>query len=257
MSPDASIAGQVLQQWGATVEPLPTSDKEESDWLAQLEGCSLLVEEKTKFDDPASLAARAAAFAAGQVHGSITPVTHNNRISGIVRKAASQLRSTAPDMTHDLRILWFTGIGHSGEARHHQFMATLYGSTRIFELDRPVMKPCYFFRNSDFFRYREYLDGAVAAYVHENNVTMKLCLNPCSSTCDALGESPYAKRFKLGLVDPVAEENAGEAYIVDADIARSDEPTIIQFLEQEYGLTRAMHMDMNMATATVLLPRER
>lgn len=257
MNRDTSVAAQVLETWGATVEPLPTSTKEESDWLAVLDDSRLLVEEKTKFDDPAALAARAAAFAAGRVHGSTLPLTHNNRISGIVRKAAGQLSSTAQDVEHDLRVLWFTGIGYDGEAKHFQFMATLYGSTLIFELDRPVLRQCYFFRNSDFFRYKDYLDGAMAAYVHGDSVTVKLCLNPCSPNLKALRDSPYAKRFKLGLIDPVAEEEAGEAFIADTDISRDDEAAVLRYLEQKYGLERIMNIDMNLASAAVRVGPDR
>jgi len=255
MTQETSVAAQVLADWGATAEPLPTSTKEESDWIAELDGCRLLIEEKKKFDDPATHAARSAALAAGQVHGASIPLTHNNRISGIVRKAAGQLSSTAGDVQHDLRILWFTGIGFDGEVKHFQFMATLYGSTRIFERDRPQMRECYFFRNSDFFRYRDQLDGAVAAYLYGNTVTIKLCLNPYSPNWQALRDSPYAKHFKLGLIDPVAEEAAGEAYIADTDIPRNDESAVLRYLEQKYGLKQVMNMDMNMTSAVVRVNR--
>jgi hypothetical protein len=253
--PDISIAAQVLEAWGATAKPLPTSSKEESDWLAELGGCRLLIEEKTKFDDPAERHARDTALASGQVHGSTLSLSHNNRISGIVRKGAGQLSSTKSDVEHDIRVLWFTGVGFDSEAKHYQFMATLYGSTRIFELDHPKMKTCYFFRNSDFFRYREHLDGAIAAYLCGNTVTMKLCLNPYSPNWMGLRDSPYAQQFKLGLVDPVAEEEAGEAFIADTDMPRNNEANILKYLEQKYGLNRAMNMDMNMASAAILISR--
>jgi len=256
MSADVSIAAQALEAWGASVKPLPTSEKEECDWLAELEGCRLIVEEKFKFDDPARVAARDAALAQGYVHGSSLPLRSNNRISGIVRKAAGQLSSTAAEVPHDLRVLWFTGIGFDGEAKHHQLMATLYGSTRIFQLNHRVMRTCYFFRNSDFYRYRDHLDGAVAAHINGNTATVKLCLNPYSPRWETLRDSPFARNFKLGLIDPAAEEKAGEAYIVDSDIDRRDEHAVIAFLEQKYGLERAMNMDMSIATAAIRVPRK-
>lgn len=255
MPNEITVAAQVLAAWGAKAEPLPTSTKEESDWLAELDGCRLLIEEKMKFDDPADQVARNAALAAGQIHGTTMPLAHNNRISGIVRKAAGQLSSTGIDVQHDLKILWFTGVDFNGEAKHYQFMSTLYGSTRIFELDRPQMRQCYFFRNSDFFRFREQLDGAVAAFLNGNTVTVKLCLNPYSLNWQALRDSPYAKQFKLGLIDPIAEEAANEAYIADTDIPRNDEYAVLGYLEQKYGLKKAMNMDMSMASAAVRVGR--
>lgn len=118
------------------------------------------------------------------------------------------------------------------------------------------MRKCYFFRNSDFYRYRHHLDGAVAAHLNGDTVTMKLCLNPHAEGWKALRDSPYARNFKLGLIDPVAEEAAGEAYIVDGDISRADEYAVIQFLEKKYGLTKVQNMDMNMASAVVRVPHE-
>jgi hypothetical protein len=150
--------------------------------------------------------------------------------------------------------MWFTGMGHYAEARHFQLISTLYGSTRIFELDKAQMRSCYFFRNSDFFRYRDYLDGAVASYLVGDVLTMKLCLNPHSERWEQLRDSPFAHHFKVGLVDPVAEEVAGDAYIVDGDIDRSNEHTVLHYLEQKYGLTRLQFMDYLMASATIVVP---
>lgn len=255
MSDQPSIAKQVMQMWGATVSQVPTSSKDECDLVAELDGVRLLVEEKTKLDDPRDAQAREDTFARGEVHGSVLPLRHNNTISGIVRKASAQLSSTGADVTHDLRIIWFTGMGYHGEAKQHQFMSTLYGSTRVFELDSPQMRPCYFFRNSDFFRFRDQLDGAVAAYLTGDTVTMKLCLNPCSPSWERLRDSPFARHFKVGLIDPIAEELAGEAYIVDSDMSRTNGYEVLQFLEKKYGLKKVQHMDMHMASAAVLVPK--
>lgn len=255
MTETFSLAARVLEQWGAKVTPIPTSHKDESDWLAQFGDYRLLVEEKTKVEEPEVGAARTATLAKSEVHGSTLPLSHNNRLSGIVRKAAKQLGSTGQDVPHHGRIVWFTGTGFDAEARQYQFINTLYGSTRIFQLNQPGMKECYFFRNGDFFRFKDQLDGAVAAFTHGNNVTVKLCLNPYSASWQGLRDSPFAKNFKLGLIDPVAEEAAGDAYIVDTDLPRSNAAAIIRYLEEKYSLEQAHNMDMNMASAIVVVPR--
>lgn len=255
MTNNISVAAQVLEQWGATVTPIQTSHKDESDWLAEFGDYRVLVEEKTKLESTESQAARAAALSRGEVHGSVLPLVHNNRLSGIARKAAKQLSSTGNDIPHNNRIVWFTGTGFDAEAKHLQFMATLYGSTKIFELDKPQLKECYFFRNADFFRFRDQLDGAVAAYLRGNEVTIKLCLNPYSNSWPELRDSPFAANFKHGLIDPVAEEAACEAYIADTDLPRTDSAAIIRYLEDKYGLVQAQNMDMNLASAVVSVPR--
>ena len=114
---DQSIARLVLSAWGATVEPVPTSNEEESDWLATLAGFRLLVEEKTKFENPDKVAERNEALRSGKVHGGTTSLSPNNRISGIVRKAAKQLSSTGAKREHDARVVWLTSVGFDREAK--------------------------------------------------------------------------------------------------------------------------------------------
>jgi len=254
MSKQTSIAKHVLETWGAKVQEIPTSTKDECDLLAEVDGVRLLVEEKSKLDDPREVETRRETLSRGEVHGSVLPLRHNNRISGIVRKAKDQLSSTGEEFDHDLRIMWFTGMGYQAETQHYQLMSTLYGSTRVFELDKSQMRPCYFFRNSDFFRYRDHLGGAVASYLVGDTLTMKLCLNPHSERWEQLRDSPYARHLKVGLVDPTADEVAGDAYIVDGDIDRAKEHEVLHYLEGKYGLKRLQFMDYHLASAAIVVP---
>ena len=89
MTDTFSVAAQVLQQWGAHVTPIRTSYKDESDWLAAFGHFRLLVEEKTKLENEQADLERRETLARGEVHGSTLPLVHNNRLSGIVRKAAN------------------------------------------------------------------------------------------------------------------------------------------------------------------------
>ena len=251
-----SIAVQAFESWGAQVEPLPTSTKEECDWLVSLQSCSLIAEEKTKFEDALAIGSRLKTLRAGGVHGQTIPLKSNNRLSGIVKKAVGQLSSTAADIAHDLRVLWFTGTGFDGEAKHYQLMATLYGSTRVFELNGDGHhRTCYFFRNSDFYRFRDVLDGAYVTYLTGNALTVKLCLNPHSANWEKLRDSPFAARVKDGLIDPIAEEKEGIAYIVDDEVGRDDSGAVMHYLHGKYGLVQAMNIDMGMTSAVVSVPR--
>jgi hypothetical protein len=49
----SSYARLLLEHWGIGVVDIPTSDKEESDFLATFGPVKVLIEEKTKLDDPA------------------------------------------------------------------------------------------------------------------------------------------------------------------------------------------------------------
>ena len=254
---ETSIAQTVLEAWDASAEEVPTSNKEESDWLATLGGFRLLIEEKTKLEDPARTAARSEALKANEVFGGTTPLSRNNRLSGIIRKASGQLTSTGTTLDHDARVVWLTAVGFDAETKYYQAFSTLYGTTKVFELGKSSMRDCYFFHQSDFFRFRSHLDGAVIAFLSGETVTMKLCLNPYGERWQALRDSPFASKFPTGLVDPVAQETSGQALMVDTDIDRKDTNAVLAFLQDKYKVERLMNMDMNIATAVVAVPRER
>jgi hypothetical protein len=252
-----SIAEAILKHWGASVYPVPTSQKEESDWLATLEGFRLLIEEKTKLENPDSAATREESLRSGQVHGSTTPLRPNNRVSGIIGKAAKQLRSTGADVPHDARVIWFTSVGFDRETKDHQAYNTLYGATKTFDLDRSAsLQDCFFFYNSEFFRHQD-IDGAYLVVADQGTVTVRLCLNPFSARWTDLRDSPFAKRLATGLVDPVAQEAAAEAMLVDGPVDRRNSETVLTYLRTKYGIQKLLNMDMNMASAVVAVPHER
>ncbi len=252
-----SIAEAILKHWGAMVEPVPTSQKEESDWLATLGGFRLLIEEKTKLENPESAAARMASLQSGQVYGSTTPLSPNNRVSGIIGKAAKQLISTGADVQHDARVIWFTSVGFDRDTKDHQAYSTLYGATKTFDLDRSAsLQDCFFFYNSEFFRHQD-IDGAYLVVADQGTAIVRLCLNPFSTRWTSLRDSPFAKRLVTGLVDPVAQEAAAEAMLVDGPVDRRDGGAVLSYLRAKYGIQKLMNMDMNMASAVVAVPHER
>ena len=110
-----TFAKQILNHLGVAVSDIPTSAKEESDFLVEIDSLKVLIEEKTKLDDPAALEERDAVLKSGEVHLSSTPVTKSNRLSGLIKKAASQLASSS-ELEHDFRVIWFTGVSGDRKA---------------------------------------------------------------------------------------------------------------------------------------------
>ena len=151
-----SFARTVLEHFKFSVEEIPTAEREglqEADYRATIYGVTLLVEEKTKQEDPARVFDRHAMHAKQQVHAETLAFTRNKTVSGVIRDAAHQLRSSSRH-PHDFRFLWFTATGATAEGKCEQFMATLYGRTNIMELGADGYRRCYFYRYSDFFKRR-------------------------------------------------------------------------------------------------------
>ena len=118
------------------------------------------------------------------------------------------------------------------------------------------MRTCYFFYNSDFYRYRD-LDGAYLVVADRTSATVRLCLNPFSAQWQTLRDSPFANKLATGLIDPLGQEAAGSAMVVDTEIDRKDKEAILNYLRAKHGIPRLLNMDMNMASAVVVSPRER
>ena len=71
-----SYAKALLRRWGVSVEDIPTSDaeeKQEADFLTTFDGVRVLIEEKTKEDDPDYLAHRAEELERGEIHAATLP----------------------------------------------------------------------------------------------------------------------------------------------------------------------------------------
>jgi hypothetical protein len=234
----------------------PTPDKKESDFLATFDTCKVFIEEKTKFDDSARLSKRAEVLSKGEIHASSTPIIRNNRLSGIISGAAEQLQSSS-EQEHDFRLIWFTGTGTEAEAKFHQFIATIYGSTKILEMNAlDYYRPCYFFRDSDFHRHAAVLDGAVVAYVSGTTITAKLCINPLSPNAGTLRNSPVADVFGTAIEDPAALEAEGIAFILDGDVNRKNEEECLAFLQAKYKTKPLMKFDLGHISAAVLVPND-
>ena len=251
MASTASFAEIILGRLGIGVQPIQTSSKERADFLATIANTVTLIEEKKKTEHPNADASRTATLAAGRIHSSQILITHKNRLSGIIRKAADQLASTATTITHDFRLIWLTATGSNSLGKQQQFMATVYGTTRIVELGNSKYRTCYFFRNSDFFRFRENLDGAVAARTDGKELSATLCLNPLSPRYLGFKASPFMKAFASAVCDPVEDERAGLAFIVDGAIDRNNENSVLEFLQRKYSTKPLMNMDTGYSSVSV------
>lgn len=97
-----SYARLLLEHWGVSVEDIPTSDKEEkqeADFIATFSGARVLIEEKTKKDNSEKLAQRSQRLEKGEIYSDSLPLVRNETLSGIIRDATKQLRSSSDQAT--------------------------------------------------------------------------------------------------------------------------------------------------------------
>lgn len=245
-----TYAKRVLEKLGFAVTGIPEGQKEEADFLASIDGYVALIEEKTKLDDRKALDNRMKQLDEGHLYTSHLPLVRSKPLSDIIRKAASQLRSSS-DKAHNFRLIWFTGAGLNAEAKYHRFIATIYGTTNIIEMNSNVSRRCYFYRSSDFHRYSATIDGAIAACMTDKTVNAKLCLNPLSPNYQSLRVSPVAAAFGAAVEDPETVESKGAALIMDGkNIDRKNEQVLLGFLQAKYSTNPLMSIDTGYISAS-------
>lgn len=170
---------------GFSVDKISESNEESPDFLVD-DGSTLhLVELKTRGDDSDRERARNEALDLGEIHAEVIPFIRKNRISGIIKKVQSQLASNN-DVGGSSRLVWMAAIERNQHAKKEQILATLYGQTGVVDIrNDPLRKHCYYFYNSDFFRYRNILDGAILSW--EDSAVF--CLNSYSPNANDVRES--------------------------------------------------------------------
>jgi len=188
------------------------------------------------------------------------PMGYSSRMASVISRAVTQLDALAR-REEGFEILWMM-MRQPAESTLHftQAVATVFGSEDILDWEGDgVRRPCYFFKESSFFKHKS-LD-AMAVFGAEGSAT--LCLNPCSPRVTAFRGSAVFRFFdEMGkkhgaqsVLDPEAAEKAGEAYIVDRDIPRRDPEAVMTYIREKYRLMKhAAHFTLDEHSAITLLP---
>ncbi|USH04847.1 hypothetical protein K6Q96_24410 [Grimontia kaedaensis] len=254
MNQSDEISKKLLEWLGYEVSIIPTSDheeKKEADFLISYGNETAIVEAKMKKDSEEIAKEKEEKLNAGDVAVVEGKLGRNETISGIIKEAKKQLRSSS-DKEHDFKIISFIATGSNTLTKSDQFKDTIYGSTLIVD-SNGNSKVCYFYRNADFFRHK-IIDAAIIGYEQSGVITVYLALNPYSENYKLIKKSNFIKPFRGEVIDPIEQEKNGVAYIPDSDIDRKLTPLsklsplynpIIHHLKEKYGLGFIIPVDFN------------
>lgn len=242
-----------FERLGYRVERIPEADVQSPDFLILDANSSYLLELKTKIPSCEQALERRKTLEEGEFYQLNEPLIRMNRLSGIIRKAQAQLRERKHH-ENVLGLIWLGAIGHLAEPRMHQFEATLYGSATIVDwATRGRSGVCYFFYNSDFFRYRDVLDAAIVSA----NSQARLLLNPLSGHYEQMRNSSLPKYLGDAVVDPIVLEAQGKGFIVEANVDRRSEATVLAYLRTKYKSPGIQRITMNHMSGTMAVSFEK
>jgi hypothetical protein len=240
------VVKSFFESLGYQVEKITESEEESPDFLISDDSSSYVLDLKTKFPSSEEVEERRRILDSGEIHNIQETVINKNRLSGIIRKAGEQLSRF--DNENLFRIVWLLATGHLAEPRMLQFEATLYGTTAV--VSSIGAGDSYFFYNSDFYRYRELIDGAIVS----TEKRAKLLLNPLSPRYARLKASSLPKHLGTVIVDPVELESQGKVFIVDSDVDRTDKDAVLSYLRSKYGIPDLVNLTMVYLSGTLDVP---
>ena len=241
---------ECIQLLGLSVQKLEDRSKKTPDFLVKCDRHSYLVELKTKFDDQKVQEAFEKALSSGEIVQEIYSTGREKKISKVIWSACKQL--VISEINTDFKLIWLHAKGHHPDFQMYDFESTLYGHEVIVDWGQKdgFSGFCYHYGHSDFYNYRDVLDGAVVSTLN----AMQLCLNICSPRYSLFRKSRFVEVFGEGVLDPIELERTGDALIVDSDVDRNNESDVIKYLIDKYNLKKAMKMPMQQVSASIMLP---
>jgi len=163
-----------------------------------------------------------------------------------IRDAWRQIRDFPYRDQQDFTLIWFITrkVGGVTVLVKLNIKTLLYGIEII--SDQGVERPCYFFNESFFFKYKD-LDGVILHEAQLENQLIDLCLNPFSPRYSTFKSMKLTEFFldRFSVIDPWEMEVAGECFLVDCDIPRQDKDGIVRYLKDKYRLDKVtIHRSM-------------
>lgn len=224
---------------GFDVKKIKRSEEDERpDFIVKDASEFYLIELKSKFPEFEKIQDRNERLNRGEIVEEEAEMRYGNTLSGIIKKAASQLNSYTEEQV-DYKLVWLHAQGYLPDLQYKQFEVTLYGKADIANLVTQKVKPCYYYIASEFFYRRTEIDGAIISTSKGSN----FCLNTFSQKYSALKKSMLCAKFGSFVCDPVVEEIQGKAYnISDCDEDRRCEYRVMKFLQDKYKQRRLIRM---------------
>jgi hypothetical protein len=245
------IAKNFLNHFGFEVLDIDEKGDDESpDFDIIGKNSRYTIELKIKGDDSAEIERDENSLKKGQLISKSIPIGPRNRLSGIIRKGVGQIVTHDPERK-TYHVIWLHSSGGDPSLHNKRFHSTLYGTEKLFSLKRNNVITCYYFHNSAFFSWRDYLDGAILTYLDK----AQLCINSLSPCAEDFRKSDLTRKMYNGLCDPdKLDQQDDDVMILDCDLNRRKKDDILKYLQKKYNLEHLQTIPMEKLTGKVAVP---
>lgn len=246
------IAKKILEDLGFKVVEIEPNVVLTPDFEAIGKNDKFTIELKSKGDDPEEISRDLKALSQGEVVTKSIPMGPRNTMGGIIRAGVQQMVEYDP-RGESFRIIWLHSAGQDPCLHYERFHSTLFGIETLFSLRLPQTVTCYYFHESAFFSWRDYLDGAILTFKDK----AQLCINSLSPRVEQFRKSELVVSMSNGICDPrQLEESNDDVMIADCDIDRRRPDEVVSYLKEKYGLDHLRNITMQQYTCMVSLPME-
>lgn len=218
------IAIRELTRLGFKVDEIPETADKRADLCASDGEHTYHIEAKDKFDSDIIPAA-----SQDDLYRRKDPLTHTNTISGVLRKAHTQLKGT-PKADGTFQLIWFHA---ESSLQWHQAFATFYGAMSVSALypNRDKSGWCFYFTFNASFT----MPDVEALILTEGN-GLHLCLNEFSPRRDEFRATRLYKAWSVGEFDPDKMEATGQIIRCRSTVSRKNEADVIKALKEQTGI---------------------
>lgn len=260
LTPEETFVQRWLEQTGITAKKLRENPPSLScDFRAFDQGHVYWVEVKSRTGDETlreELAEKGTALRQ-------RPLGYHSTMASILDEAVQQLNASSA-AEPSFEIVWML-FKNPGEADLHfqQLISTVFGIEDVWDmaLGEGAAKPCYFFRESVFFKHKQ-LDAAVGLDCPTGKFTM--CVNAFSSRRPAFLETKLHREFQTvaqkhkvdAILDPAELERVGRAYLADCPVPRRDQEAVLDYVKRKYSLTQPVHYVLNRVAGYATVPKK-
>ena len=212
----------VLEQKGFKVEMIKETTEPRPDLIATDGHIRFLIEIKERYGEQYQTTS--------EFEVRLDKIARKNRLSGISGSAVKQLDARRTDQTFNL--LWVIADPLDRDIHYEQFRATVFGIRIVIgrRADEGIAKECYYATHSDFYRWREVLDGVMLGNF------AGMFVNDHSPRYQGLKATRLLEVFRPAVWDPVELELRGDAFRLGSDADRNDEDSVKKAIYQQFGV---------------------
>lgn len=218
----------------------PVNNRLSPDFEVRGEHDTYTVELKIKGDSPEEVAKEIEALSQGGLVARSTPLEPRNTLAGVIRDGVEQMRAHDPT-GKTFRVLWCHAAGQDPELHYDRFYATLFGRAKLCSLRRPNVITCFYFHESAFYSWRDYLDGAILTYLD----TAQMCINTLSPRVEQFRRCEFVQAMSRALCDPDRLHGLQkDIMIADCPVDRTEPQRVLEYLRRKYDVDHLQVMPM-------------